>query len=193
MYKTQFSSSGPREDLKNLLQFRGCFYAMLLSNSREKSIHKQDNKLTSKCNKFTNKHSKLIHKCSKPFHKHSKFLPQVQFKEQKCIPAQKGTILKFSLLRWLLLWWNMRPKATWNNKGLFCLHFCITGYRGRKSQRKLKAGRNLEAGSNTEAMEGYWLTSNGLFSLVSMAPRTTRPGGDLNAFVHWKDSLSVWV
>lgn len=50
MYKTQFSSSGSREDLKNQLHSRDCFYAMLLRNSREKTIDKQDNNLTNKCN-----------------------------------------------------------------------------------------------------------------------------------------------
>jgi hypothetical protein len=48
----------------------------------------------------------------------------------------------------------MTKRASWGEKGLFDLHFCISVHHKRKSGQELKQDRNLEAGADAEAMEG---------------------------------------
>ena len=69
-------------------------------------------------------------------------------------------------------------KAAWGGEGLFDLHFRITVYCQRTSDRNSK-GWILEAGADTEALEGCCLTlvSHDLLSLLSYGTQEHLPWG----------------
>lgn len=47
-------------------------------------------------------------------------------------------------------------KASWEEKGLFVLHFQVIIHHWRKSGQELNQGWNLEAGADIESMEGSY-------------------------------------
>ena len=58
-------------------------------------------------------------------------------------------------------------KASWRGKGLFGLYFHVALHHRRKSGQKLKTGQEPESMQWPLRSAAYWLSSFGLFSLLS--------------------------
>jgi hypothetical protein len=69
-----------------------------------------------------------------------------------------------------------RPKATWGGKGLFSLHFCIVAHWPiSKGSQSWNQGQELRQRSWRGA--AYWLTPQGLLSLLSYRTQDPQPRG----------------
>jgi hypothetical protein len=91
--------------------------------------------------------------------------------------------LSFSPLLWRSAWClpvfrvstAADQKASWEGKGLFCLHFHVAVHHQRKSGLELKQVRKQELMQWPWRDVLYWLASPGLLSLLSYRTKTANP------------------